>query len=203
MKLFFGGLSAIVLLFLALGLSNPAQAADRDQSAGGIALPAGFRAASFSCWWYSVAKAAVRGKAGIYDTSMLVRRSPFAEWVVIYFDPAQTNEQKILKLIRSQGCPNAGLIRSNKLNATMNPYIASGDTVQLRIELKEKQLLSIKNLPKGWAISTPLDAPFSAGTHYLNIRTPKGARRTTYTLRVKPAKTKLISYRVEIASLVS
>lgn len=133
---------------------------------------------------------------------MLVRRSPFAEWVVVYFDPAKIDESKLLRLIRNGGCRNANLVRSKGNNLAMNSYIAGGDMIQLQIHLEKPQKISIPKLPKAWVISQDLTQPLPEGPHFLNIRVPKSTSKGVYKYQVLAEKQKILDVESHVVSLI-
>jgi len=143
----------------------------------------------------------VSGQKGIHDTTMLLRRSPFGEWVVVYYDPEQTSEAKILKRVRTNGCRNAAIVRAKKKSTTMNPFVAAGDCVQLRLILEEKTSLTISKIPTGWKFEGKLkDLP--AGEHYLNIYVPKGAQQKRSQIVLQTDRSKSFTFSAEVVGLV-
>lgn len=98
-------------------------------------------------------KAAVRGEKGVIDVTMLVRNKPFGEWVTVYYDADETTEKALLALLRTRRCPKAALIRTEGRAATvMNPFVAPGDTVQVRIAPGRRDALGAMTLPDGWKV---------------------------------------------------
>ena len=85
---------------------------------------------------------------------MQVRYNPFAEWVLIYYDPAMISEQKLLDLTKKEGCQNAEIIRDraaqsgNSKLTLLNPVISPGDRLILKIESDGNDSLSI-TVPRG------------------------------------------------------
>ena len=55
---------------------------------------------------------------------MLMRGKPFREWVAVYYDPAKTGEEKLLKLLREGRCPRSRLDREEgEAFTVMNPVV--------------------------------------------------------------------------------
>ena len=84
---------------------------------------------------------------------MQLRRKPFAEWVLIYYDPLKTSAAKLLKVTRARGCPNAKIVslEMKSLGSVkariLNPYICAGDTLYIELDSVEGVELE---LPKNW-----------------------------------------------------
>ena len=120
----------------------------------------------------------MRGKDGVYDTTRLLRRSPFGEWVTIYYDPAKVSTEDLLKWIKANRCPRAAWISSEGDSAILNPFIASGDTVQIRLTATKDALLDSVSLPKGFQLVG--DGKVSRGENLLSVQIAKDARAGDY-----------------------
>lgn len=65
---------------------------------------------------------------------MAVRSKPFAEWNVVYYDPAKTTPKKILDRLRAKGCPRAQAVPSaserigEKISAVVSNPVAVPET---------------------------------------------------------------------------
>lgn len=84
------------------------------------------------------------------DTTRLLRRSPFGEWVNVFYDPNQTNIETLVRLMRTGGCSGASHIPDPN-GLVLNPIIAPGDPIQLNSgTIKMQELSSASRLPSGW-----------------------------------------------------
>lgn len=102
----------------------------------------------------------------------------------VYYQPEKVTEAKMLAMIRKGGCPNSRIIRSAEDSTTMNPYVAAGDTVQIRLKLSAANNVTVTGLPKGW-VADNTGGQLGGGVHYLNIRTPKSTSDGNYAVQVK------------------
>ncbi len=143
----------------------------------------------------------MRGQEGVIDSTMLLRGSPFGEWVVVYYRPEQISEKKIHQLIVRQGCPNASIIRSKSESTTMNPIIAAGDPVQLRVHLSKASSLSIAKIPKNWKIESSLKN-LSKGENFLTVRVPRSAKKKASEIHLKDADGTVFKFPVEIVGRI-
>lgn len=132
---------------------------------------------------------------------MLLRRIPFAEWVVVYYDPEKTSVDKLLTNIRSDGCPRAKHVEQAGQMRVMNPYLSPGDTVQIRIDVTEKSSWQISGLPKGWAMTDAL-ADLDVGEHFISLRTSPSARRKSYELDLQKVGGQSFPVKFELVSAV-
>lgn len=141
---------------------------------------------------------AVRGKTGIVDTTRLLRSSPFGEWVNVFYDPKKTDESAILNLIKKNDCPRA---RQTKSNAVQNPFVAPGDPIQIKFELKESaKLASTSKLPGNWEIVG--NHQFQKGSNLLTIQTPKSAKRGTESIKLEFSNGAKIQATVDVVQQV-
>lgn len=126
------------------------------------------------------------GREGVYDATMLLRRVPFAEWVVVYYDPRKTTAPALQKLMRDAGCPRATQVQQAGKSIVMNPYAAPGDTLQLRVIATAAGESSFAQLPEGWVVEAS-DLQLEKGENFISVRTTPGARKKKYklTLRAK------------------
>ena len=72
----------------------------------------------------------MRGKEGVIDTTRLLRRKPFGEWVTVFYEPKKVTEAQLLAWIKANRCPRAALVREKDPAGVMNPFVAAGDVVQ-------------------------------------------------------------------------
>ena len=129
----------------------------------------------------------MRGLDGVYDTTRLLRRSPFGEWVNVYFDPTKISESELLKHIKANRCPRAELLQAPKGKdiALLNAYAASGDVVQVRLTSTSGTKLVDAKLPDGWKLlSASAGSAFAKGTHYLSIQVAPRAKQGAATIRL-------------------
>ena len=88
---------------------------------------------------------------------MQVRHSPFAEWVLIYYDPEKISEKTLLTLARTKGCKNAQIDRPKEITAgktkiqVLNPVLTPGDSLIISIDSSEKVTPEF-TLPKGMTL---------------------------------------------------
>ena len=99
-----------------------------------------------------------------------MRRSPFGEWVNVFYDPSQTNEATLLQLIKNRQCPGAQHITDSQGYA-LNPVIGPGDPVQLRIESAQPvEMTAESQLPQGWQLAG--QASGGEGIQIVTLATP-------------------------------
>ncbi len=144
----------------------------------------------------------MRNLSGVIDTTMSVRRSPFGEWVIIYYDPKKTNEKTLLEIVRKGGCPRADIIRKQAKSTEITPIITPGDTALIKLHLEKKSDLKATKLPTGWAVTESLKQ-LDAGTHYISIRTPEGASQKEHAITLQSADNTQFNYTIELVSRVS
>ena len=151
---------------------------DQATTASGVKInPSKHRVATYQMWCYDVGASAVRGKTGVVDTTRLLRSSPFGEWVNVFYDPAKTDEAKLLQLIKERDCPRAKRT-TGKTQSVLNPIIAPGEPIQIKFELKQDSGLSRKTeLPKKWELVG--NADFRKGANVITIQTPKSIPQGT------------------------
>ena len=109
---------------------------------------------------------------GVITTTKLIRRAPFAEWTLIYFDPKKTTPQKLLRQVQAANCPRA-TIDVIKDSPALNPYLAGGDTLILPAKLSELTTLNAAELPEGW--ETDIGSTFRTGMNEITVRVPQAA----------------------------
>lgn len=136
-----------------------------------------YRAVNFTVACYSAGRAAVLGEEGILKISMLVRMSPFREWIAVYYDPKRITEEKLLALLRERRCASAKVDRIETAPLTvMNPFVGPGDVVQLRVDTRKTPRVTKVKLPEDWAIvGKPGGSSGSEGLTYFTIQVPSKA----------------------------
>ena len=145
----------------------------------------------------------MRGQEGVFDTTRLVRRSPFGEWVNVYFDPAKVTEAKLLKAITANRCPRAELVQPPKRNALLNEFAAPGDVVQFRYDAPSATTLTAAVLPEGWQLlDAELESAIKKGTNHLSVRVPDDAKQGTLALSLTFADCTTIKGRVAVVQQV-
>ncbi len=118
---------------------------------------------------------------------MQLRRKPFGEWVLIYYDKTQTSEEKLLTLAKKGGCKRAAVIRDKKVEAgktsvtLLNPYICPGDSIALEINSDGSEKIDIE-LPEGWTCKMPEKV---SGTATVFIHVPKGSQNGAFKIKFK------------------
>lgn len=122
-----------------------------------------------------------------------LRRSPFGEWNVVYYDSTKTNQATILERLQKNKCPKAKLIESKPVSAhgvsitPMNPIVAAGDTIQLRLEATDSDAtIEVVVPPKGWKLLTA--SPLSKGKTLHPVQSPPNAKNGKHNIQVKVKK---------------
>ena len=124
----------------------------------------------------------MRGKEGVFDTTRLLRSSPFGEWVNVFFDPKKITEAQLLRHIKARNCPRAQHITSTH---ALNPFIAAGDPVQLSITVKEDCKLNSIELPKNWnLLDLTTGTSLPKGPHTLTITTSKRSSQGSHPIKL-------------------
>ena len=118
----------------------------------------------------------MRGKEGVIDTTRLLRRKPFGEWVTVYYRPEDVTEEQLMTWVKANRCTRAALVRAEEGSLVMAPFVAPGDVVQLRLNVGKATALEEVALPKGWKLvgSQPGDR-LAAGEGFLAIQTTRDA----------------------------
>ena len=145
----------------------------------------------------------MRGKKGVVDTTRLLRSKPFGEWVTVYYRPGDIGEQALLALMQKRGCPKAALVRGRGKSVVMNPYVAPGDAVQVRVEVAAATSLKSLELPPGWSMvgSSAGDA-IAKGESYLWVQVPASAEAGAASLKFVLASGATIEGKVTVVRQV-
>ena len=105
--------------------------------------------------------------------------------VTVYYKPGRITEKELLASIRKNRCARAALVRGKGISVIMNPVIAAGDAVQVRVEVTEVTTLKSVNLPPGWQLITPsVNAELPKGTHFIVVQSPKRTANKAHTISV-------------------
>jgi len=140
----------------------------------------------------------VRGKKGVIDTTRLLRRQPFGEWVNVYYRPGEITEAKLFELIKANRCP-----RAEQLTAAVTPFAAAGDTLQLKLQSDTETAIKSVDLPDGWKFEdAKVGDPLGAGEIRLSIQVDKKARQGDFDLGVTLADGKVVRGQVSIVGQV-
>jgi len=95
--------------------------------------------------------------------------------VNVYYDPAKTDEATLLQLIKNRNCSAAQHITDSQGYA-LNPIIAPGDPVQLRVESSQPlELAADSQLPPGWQLAGQTSA--EDGIQIVTLATPGNTRQ--------------------------
>lgn len=138
-----------------------------------------------------------------------VRKKPFGEWNVVYYDASKTTPEKILKRLRAKGCPKARRIPDSKAKArgaivsVKNPYVAPGDCVLLTLggDVDGKPEITV---PKGWTLLPgPTQKKDKVSWFYVQTakKTKQGKHAIQLTLPDEDGERKL-SLQVDVVALI-
>ncbi len=112
------------------------------------------------------------------DTTRLLRNRPFGEWVTVYYRPGDTGEAELLAWMKKAGCPRATLVRDRGRSVVLNPVVAPGDAVQVRVGAAAATTLRAASLPEGWRLlAPPRGGDVAAGGSYIWVQVPRSAAR--------------------------
>jgi len=142
----------------------------------------------------------VRGQKGVIGVTNLLRRSPFAEWTLVYFDPKKITENTIVNLMRKKGCPNARTDRAKGKSIAMNPVGGPGDTFLLRLHSEVDTTIEASKIPKNWVLNFPHS--IKAGDTYMNLNTPRNASKGHQTIELTTADGTKHSFNTEIVGRI-
>lgn len=135
---------------------------------------------------------ALKGLGGVLDVVKAHGGDSGGSWVVAYYDPDKTDEDRLLKRLKEKGCSEAergGFRLSQKEGiriSVMNSIVAPGDLVQLVVRLPWRSAKVDLALPPGW--TRPEGASLEMGSAArLDIQTPRKAKPGQYkvTLKIK------------------
>jgi len=191
-------LLAAAAIFFLLGATAISRAETFDPA---IAKTGQYRNASFVVWCYGAGKASVGGEKGVHHVSMLVRDTPFREWVTVYFDPKQTSEDKLLSLLRERRCPKATLDRSpNDKFTVMNPYVGPGGIVQIKTTSPPDDPPPRVTLPEGWKMVGPETGVIDKqeGATYFSVQVPATTKPGTCSIGIRSPKLGILEASVEV-----
>lgn len=135
---------------------------------------------------------------------MLVRNTPFREWVTVYYEPSKITEAKLLELLRKKRCPRAALDRTpgDKLTA-MNPVVGPGGIVQLQATLPANRDPLKWKLPDGWQLVGPATGSKGEdGKTYVSVQVPGEAKAASYSLAVSTSNKETTTSAVEVVRRV-
>ena len=144
---------------------------------------------------------------------MLVRNSPFKEWVTVYFDPEKTNESKLLEFLRARRCPSARLDRIEQAGLTaMNPFVGPGGVVQLRWDYPNGDQPPELTLPSDWVLkgssastkenSEQTEQAKNAEQRFYSIQVPTNTRSGQQTISAVSPDGKTYTVTVEVVRRV-
>ncbi len=182
-------------------------------SANGQEVPAGTQVATYKVWCYDSGKKALGGQPGVLDVVKAIRKRPFSEWVVVYFDAAVTAPNKLLSRLKSHGCKKATQIFAKPLNedgvkiGVANPICVAGDMVQCTVQFPEGEHGKVRVAPPPEWIPLPLAKAAEDGLLRLDIQSSKTTRAGTLeiTIWVTPEgkKERPVKVSVDVVSLVA
>jgi hypothetical protein len=168
------------------GASQPAAA---PQTANGTELPAGTRVATYQVWCYDAGKTALSGRPGVLDVVKLLRRDPFGEWDAVYYDPAKTDPEQLLRLLREHGCERAARVPAVEASVggvqagVQDPMAAPGDLFEITLVGKGGAAGNPElALPAGWNVVEDSAGPDG---RRLLVQSPASAAEGKHTVRVK------------------
>ena len=138
-------------------------------------------------------KRAVAREKGVLDVVMQLRRKPFGEWILVYFDKTKISERTLLSLAQKRGCKRAAVIKGKKKEIgnvsllALNPYLCAGDTAAIGIKTSGTEKLSLE-LPEGWSGTVPEQV---SGTEIIFIQTPPKVKQGQYEIHYKSGSDKV------------
>jgi hypothetical protein len=115
---------------------------------------------------------------------MTVRRKPFGEWVVIYYDKDKTDSAKLLDRLKARGCrrakqkaPVTGQLGDAAVSV-LNPVAAPGDFFHIEVKLPEGASadVSIKT-PEGWTVPDGAQRALKGGVSRCDVQLPRTAKK--------------------------
>ncbi len=81
----------------------------------------------------------------------------------------------------------------------MNPCVGAGDVVQLRLDGKDKPVITKVELPNDWKlVGESRGFVASDGTTWFTVQVPEDAEQGKQTLRLHPAEGKVMEAAVEV-----
>ena len=134
---------------------------------------------------------------GVIATTKLIRRIPFKEWTVVYYNPGKIDEQTLLRLIKAHRCPRAEIERSP---GVLNPVIAGGDSLIVSLNAENATTLKSADLPEGWA--APIGQKLKKGRNLIAIRTASDVLKGQQSFKLTAAHSTPIKFRAEIVARV-
>jgi len=120
--------------------------------------------------------------------------------VNVFYDPSKTDTATLLKLIKNRNCRNARHITDPQGHA-LNPIIAAGDPVQLRIPGAEPlELTSQSQLPGGWRLAG--QSSDGKGAQIVTFATPVGPWQGNVDLKLQFSNGTNVRTQVAIVSQI-
>ncbi len=130
----------------------------------------------------------------------MVRREPFGEWVNVFYDPQQIDTATILDRIIQERCPDAKQTLSPD-GTVLNPMIAAGDPIQIRVSLDDETTIKRSHLPEDWNLCNDPESPLS-GQIVMTIATSPETKQGKHTFEIHFANEQKFSGTVEVVEQV-
>jgi len=139
---------------------------------------------------------------------MTVRRKPFGEWVVVYYDKDKTDAAQLLKRLHSKGCrkakrkgPVSGQLGDAEV-AVLNPVVAPGDFFHIEVKVPEGSSADLKIAPPdGWTVPDGAARTLKAGVSRCDVQLPRDAKKGNQTLTFERGK-QTLKLNVDVVDLV-
>lgn len=117
-------------------------------------------------------ESALAGQPGVLDVVKAIRRTPFAEYVVAFYDPEKTKIETLLTRLKSNGCDKAERVKA--VDGVENPVTVVGDFIQINTKLDV-------TAPDGWKVLKNSDSR-------VDVQTPAKAKPGKYSLTIGETK---------------
>jgi len=139
---------------------------------------------------------------------MTVRRKPFGEWVMVYYDNEKTGPAKLLQRLKARGCkrakqrpPVTGQLGNAEV-CILNPVVAPGDFFHIEVKLPEGASADVKlAVPEGWTIPDGAQRALKAGVSRCDVQLPRTAKKGQQTITFQRGEQKL-ELKVDVVSWV-
>lgn len=140
---------------------------------------------------------------------MSFRAKPFGEWVIVYYDAAQTDPEKLLKRLRTNGCNTAKQVapvsaRQDQVEVTVaNPLATPGDFFHIEVALPEGRKGKVElAAPRGWTVPDGASRELKERVTRCDVQTGadavQGRQELTFKVRLENAAAVELKVQVEL-----